>query len=1490
MAAQNGRAPPRRASSALHRGFLSRLLSFTFLALFLLGIFALTRLSPASAEEAEVEVCEGRIVGENGRSLADFDLSDVVVALVTDDGAVKEQEHCSPTGYYLIRVDTLAGRRAFSLRVSGPPGWSFAPASVRVPEGTCRQDVNFVFTGFTLSGRVATAGSARGPAGLLVTLAQADGALESETDEAGRFQFAEVLPGLAALRVALPGATPAASAARFEGGGELLVDVSAQGRATVRGGANSGAEEIVFRMKGYEVRGRVLDSEGRPLLLPVVVELLPDPASCTSPLPPNCGGSPLPAPLRAVVDSSQRVAGVSCFAVAAPGDGEFVFPTVPMCAYVVRPAGRLPAAQSGEDAEERIVSFAPDAQRVTTAAADAHGSVRVPAFELAAFSLTGRVVSRGADGQLRGVPDAWVEFRRGGLTAAHVQADGEGKFTFVSFPAKGQNDLAFTASKEHFGFTTVFVGSLSWGTRHDLVPIEVSSVDLCGIVEPASPDARRGGLTVFIEPAAYDAARESDDRPKTAVSDDAGKFCVRVRPHRKYVASLFFPAEGRQASRKFERALAVGGEPVFDVLLKEQRYAVVGAVACLEPCPQGLKIRAARASHAAVARAEAEQSAAEEKKDKAVSLAAARDEEEEDALREALVTVAEAKRGKSTNELTFELTGLPGGFYTLEILEANEEPQLDTPAEKRETRTLCWRKKRQLVSFSPASPSSDAPPPVVVTFAQTGYRVYGSSNFPVAAELVSSASQAAPAAVALPAGPFALCVAQLRANYSLRPASSRLRLSTVPDSFSAAQALAEDSSARRREFLRVRVTEREVQVQVALAGLVDAASSPFGKEASKALAFAVDVDSAGAGAPLRAEKAEAAERDSKKATRVPCAFAAFTRSAAAPLAEALAAAALVTRDDEDVALFSCRFWLSVGAEEMPVGGASRQREAGARLRLALAAPPALVAEGLRVLADGQMTPPMEALSRALGDDTLTLGAFFAERQCVLKGRVEPPVEGATVSFLAPAPSEGAEDPSRVAPDAQTDARGRFVSAAIPCRRGAWVPKAAEGEATHIWSLDAVRVEASRSDYDFVRREARDGADIVFKAIKLASVTASVSLASSGAGLKNVLISLSPLRDAAVRPTRQLTNERGEAVFLPVREAADRRGALGKDHEKRVVGDGLFLVRPLLKGFQFVPPVLEVAIESGNPEKKHIRLEFKATKILYDCAGRVRALAAQLHELARGRASLVVRAAGVSDSGATHVEETQVDEDGVFLLRGLRPKVAYEVSVHPSGGERGAFDLRSAWERVSPESRQVLRDTVQDVTDLDFFVFAARRGLSLVVSLPTSLSSSPPLTLHLTREAAAGAPREKTRVAHLGSLRFAEFSDLAEGNFLIAVSLSRTPRPQEGEANWEVEETPEEDEIFYRQRVSVSPASARGDARVYVQLPRALEKALQLGGSLASEGRRKREKGFFASFLGSFLFYGVILALAGGAFFARRQLLSLVGSGAADGKKREKKSE
>uniref|UniRef100_A0A672M3W1 Nodal modulator 1-like n=1 Tax=Sinocyclocheilus grahami TaxID=75366 RepID=A0A672M3W1_SINGR len=116
------------------------------------------------------------LVGCGGfvKSDVEINYSVIEIKLYTKQGSLKYQTDCAPiNGYFMI---PLYDKGDFVIKIEPPSGWSFEPTTVDLHvDGitdicTKEQDINFIFTGFSVLGTVLSKGHLLGPAGVEVSL------------------------------------------------------------------------------------------------------------------------------------------------------------------------------------------------------------------------------------------------------------------------------------------------------------------------------------------------------------------------------------------------------------------------------------------------------------------------------------------------------------------------------------------------------------------------------------------------------------------------------------------------------------------------------------------------------------------------------------------------------------------------------------------------------------------------------------------------------------------------------------------------------------------------------------------------------------------------------------------------------------------------------------------------------------------------------------------------------------------------------------------------------------------------------------------------------------------------------------------------------------------------------------------------------------------------------------------------------------------------
>lgn len=416
--------------------------------------------------------------------------SRVEVKLLTRQGSHKYQTEGAPNnGYYLI---PLYDRGDYTLRVEPPPGWVFEPTVVDLHvDGvtdpcSAARDIDFVFQGFSILGKVVSHGQVEGPPGVQVQLQDAQGRTLQTTRSTtgGGYSFARILPG----RYTLVASHPRWTLGR------------ASTSVTVTDDNGSPAEDLV--VAGYDVRGEVF-GEGDPVR--GVHFVLTSADARAPPLRGGCGletprGFKLPAGLRFLC------------AVTSSEDGQFVFLAVPPGSYQL-----LPFYQA-----ERIAF---DITPRRTLFSVRHGSHRFPdRFQVRGFSVSGwvRVSEAGP-----GVPQAEV-FLDGTKVA---NTDDTGAFHLENMKA-GQYVLQVRAPGMTFDPFPVRVSP----NTPELPAVVASQFEVCGTIEGAT---RR----IVIEGAHAPLVVVSDSSGNFCMSLGAGRYILRPFVSKEEEGLRFVPSE-----------------------------------------------------------------------------------------------------------------------------------------------------------------------------------------------------------------------------------------------------------------------------------------------------------------------------------------------------------------------------------------------------------------------------------------------------------------------------------------------------------------------------------------------------------------------------------------------------------------------------------------------------------------------------------------------------------------------------------------------------------------------------------------------------------------------------------------------------------------------------------------------------------------------------------------------------------------------------------
>lgn len=533
---------------------VSKMLSFSRLILFSVLIVVFRYSSSTKAQD--VVGCGGFV-----QSDVDINYSLIQMKLLTKQGIIKSQTECAPNnGYFLI---PLYDKGVFMLKIEPPVGWSFDPNSVELNiDGTtdkCSQgeDINFVFTGFTLSGKVVSKGRGLGPSGVEISLQESAGDKQRKTvtAEGGFFSFSQVMPGKYHVKASHSSWT-------FE---------NAEAEVTVESSNVDVVDKIV--VSGYDVKGHVL-SDGEPIQ---DVGFLLFSKSVTQKNFPGC--EDIPPGVVEVIKTKMEVDVPLC-RVKSGVDGLFVFPSIPSGEYTLVPY------YQGE-----LITFDVVPSKLTFSVNYKSVVLKTP-FQVHGFSVTGQVLT--AEGQ--GIAD--VSITAGEEITAKTTAEGVYVLNNVTAGA-----YTIQASKEHFFFNSLKVQVTPNTPR--LPEITPQAYHLCGALKfdefPPGVTQLKGRKMILQTEGASIATRSMS----TSV-DQNGNFCFKVSPGTHTIQPIITMQEvaaGLALTPK-EQVVTIKNSPVLGITFSQFRATVTGTVKCIGGSCSGVSVTLQSVSNPGLPKAE----------------------------------------------------------------------------------------------------------------------------------------------------------------------------------------------------------------------------------------------------------------------------------------------------------------------------------------------------------------------------------------------------------------------------------------------------------------------------------------------------------------------------------------------------------------------------------------------------------------------------------------------------------------------------------------------------------------------------------------------------------------------------------------------------------------------------------------------------------------------------------------------------------------------
>ncbi|CAA0829041.1 Carbohydrate-binding-like fold [Striga hermonthica] len=467
-----------------------------------------------------------------------LDYSHVTVELRTLDGLVKDRTQCAPNGYYFIPV---YDKGSYVIKIKGPEGWTYAPEQVPVivdHKGcNANEDINFQFTGFSLSGRVVGAVSgghcshrSGGPSNVNVKLSSPSGDDVSSvsTTSMGSYSFENIIPGKYKI-----------------GAFRRDLNIEIKGSDEVELGFDNGVVDDIFFASGYDIRGYVV-AQGNPIL-GVHVYLYSDDV-----LELNCQHDSGNAP---------GLGKALCHAVS-DADGMFKFTSIPCGTYKLIPFYK---------GENTIFDVSPPSMLVSVE----HDHVVVPQkFQVTGFSVGGRVI----DGNGNGVDAAKIFVD--GLERSITDTEGYYKLDQVT-----SKRYSIEVKKEHYKFERLN-DFLVLPNMVSIANIKAISYDVCGTAQTIS-SAYKAKVALTHGP--------ENVKPQVKHTDESGNFCFEVLPG-EYRLSAFAATPESAPELQFSPNYidVTVHKPLLDIKFYQAQVNIHGSVVCKDKCGPAVSVMLVR--------------------------------------------------------------------------------------------------------------------------------------------------------------------------------------------------------------------------------------------------------------------------------------------------------------------------------------------------------------------------------------------------------------------------------------------------------------------------------------------------------------------------------------------------------------------------------------------------------------------------------------------------------------------------------------------------------------------------------------------------------------------------------------------------------------------------------------------------------------------------------------------------------------------------------
>ncbi|XP_065652642.1 BOS complex subunit NOMO1 isoform X2 [Hydra vulgaris] len=480
------------------------------------------------------------IVGCGGfvQSNVPISFEKIEVKLYTKLGAFKFKTECAPNnGYFLVAI---YDNGEYVLQINPPQGWSFSPSEINLKidgqTDPCSKgdDLNFVFTGFSVVGMVKSFGREYGPPGVAVNIYNNEGTLLKEvlTNENGSYSFSKMMPGTYVIKAMHKSWTLA----------NANIEIVVQNDNFVVD------RDIV--VSGYDVQGSVLSSN-EPIQ---DVAFILYSSTVQSEHIHNC--EPL---LENITNALKKhnIKGSPICMVHSSKEGLFSFPVLPSGDYTLVPF---------YEAHNMVFEVVPSTYYFTVG----YESMMIEKpFQVYGFSVKGQISDTkgiGIDAAIVTVKDSKGNLHQG-------LSDRDGWYMLANVTT---GDYQFKVEKENYFFDVITI-YISPNTPV-LSTIKVQSFSICGIIEIFQ--LPQGVLPIQNHKVLL--TRENEKSFSSVSPKEDGSFCFKSAPGKFIIEIPLSSAENRLGFLLNPPNITVEllNKPILDIKFKQFRAQIKGVIKC----------------------------------------------------------------------------------------------------------------------------------------------------------------------------------------------------------------------------------------------------------------------------------------------------------------------------------------------------------------------------------------------------------------------------------------------------------------------------------------------------------------------------------------------------------------------------------------------------------------------------------------------------------------------------------------------------------------------------------------------------------------------------------------------------------------------------------------------------------------------------------------------------------------------------------------------